>query len=284
MQSNNTLQKQEKKMSVGQYLAGLDIKAILLNTLGSEKAVTKFTANISSAVTATPSLQKCEPSTIVSSGLMANALNLSMSSTLGQCHIVPFEDNRNHRTVATFILGYKGYIQLAIRSGFYKHINVIEVKQGELEYFDPLTEEYTFTPIQDDALREQAETVGYLAYFEYLNGFVKAIYWTKKKMKIHAQTYSSGYAADIRKGTAYTFWSKDFDSMAKKTMLRQIISKWGIMSVDMQTAYEADSEAMGRIDNFTDPIPETPLKTVSDEFFGVDGVPDAPVGTTETIE
>ena len=75
---------------------------------------------------------------------------------------------------------------------------------------------------------------------KHTNGFKKAIYWSKEKMKAHAIKYSQGYAADIKKGTKWTFWSKDFDGMAYKTMLRQIISKWGIMSIDMQRAIDSD--------------------------------------------
>ena len=94
--------------------------------------------------------------------------------------------------------------------------------------------------IEDEVQREQAPTIGYYAMFEYTNGFKKALYWSKEKMKAHAVKYSQGYANDLRKGTAWTFWSKDFDGMAMKTMLRQLISKWGVMSIDMTTAMETD--------------------------------------------
>ena len=90
--------------------------------------------------------------------------------------------------------------------------------------------------IEDEETRENAKTIGYYAMFEYINGFRKTMYWTKSKMEAHALKYSKGYAA--KKG--YTFWEKDFDGMAYKTMLRQLISKWGIMSIDMQEAYTKD--------------------------------------------
>ena len=134
----------------------------------------------------------------------------------------------------------KGYIQLAIRSGQYKKLNVLAIKEGELIRFDPLNEEIEVKLIEDEDEREAAETIGYYAFFEYINGFRKAIYWSKKKMEAHALKYSQGYAADKKKGTSWTFWSKDFDGMAYKTLLRQLISKWGIMSVEMQTAIDAD--------------------------------------------
>jgi len=138
--------------------------------------------------------------------------------------------------VAQFQLGYKGYIQLAIRSGYYKKLNVLAIKAGEMVRFDPLEEVIEINLIEDEIEREQAETVGYYAMFEYQNGFKKAMYWSKAKMESHALQYSKGYKA--KKG--YTFWEKDFDGMAFKTMLRQLISKWGIMSTELQNAIEND--------------------------------------------
>ena len=134
----------------------------------------------------------------------------------------------------------KGYIQLAIRSGQYKKLNVLGIKEGELIRFDPLNEEIEVRLIEDEAAREAAETIGYYAMFEYTNGFKKAMYWSRAKMEAHALKYSQGYRKDKEKGWKYTFWSKDFDGMAYKTMLRQLISKWGIMSIDMQQAIDAD--------------------------------------------
>lgn len=130
----------------------------------------------------------------------------------------------------------KGYIQLAIRSGQYKKLNVLAIKEGELVRFDPLNEEIEVNLIEDEEARENAPTIGYYAMFEYVNGFRKAIYWSKKKMEAHALKFSAGYRA--KKG--FTFWEKDFDAMAYKTMLRQLISKWGIMSIEMASAIDAD--------------------------------------------
>lgn len=139
-----------------------------------------------------------------------------------------------------FRIGDKGYIQLAIRSGQYKKLNVMAIKEGELIKFDPLNEEIEINLVDNWDERESLETIGYYAMFELVNGFKKAIYWSKKQMIEHAKKYSQGYKKDLEKGTAWTFWSKDFDGMAYKTMLRQLISKWGIMSIDMQNAYAGD--------------------------------------------
>ena len=189
-----------------------------------------------SAVQVNSDLQECTNPSILSAALLGESLKLSPSPQLGQYYMVPFRKNKKGCKEAQFQLGYKGYIQLAIRSGQYKKLNVLAIKDGELVRFDPLNEEIEVNLIDDEEVREEAKTIGYYAMFEYTNGFRKAMYWSKKKMEAHALKYSKGYAA--KKG--YTFWEKDFDGMAYKTMLRQLISKWGIMSIDMQNAMESD--------------------------------------------
>ncbi len=207
------------------------------NTLQDPKRAQRFIASITSAVATNPALQDCDPPTILSGALLGESLGLSPSPQLGQYYLVPFRNSKKGCNDAQFVLGYKGYVQLALRSGYYKHLNVIAVKAGELVRYDPLTEEVELDINLDELAREESATVGYLASFEYLNGFRKTIYWSREKMEAHALRYSKGYAA--KKG--YTFWEKDFDAMAFKTMLRQLISKWGIMSIELQTAFEQDA-------------------------------------------
>ena len=211
-------------------------KKLINNTLGDPKRAAGFVTAITSAVATNPQLQECDAGTILSAGLLGETLQLSPSPQLGQYYLVPFNDRNRGCKVAQFQLGYKGYIQLAIRSGQYKKLNAMAIKEGELISYDPLNEDIEVHLIEDEKERAAAPTVGYYAMFEYLNGFRKVIYWSKEKMEAHANQYSQGYRA--RKG--YTFWEKDFDSMAIKTMLRQLISKWGIMSIEFQKAYEAD--------------------------------------------
>lgn len=206
------------------------------NTLRDPARARRFTASIVSAVSTNPALQECDTQTIVTAALLGESLNLSPSPQLGQYYLVPFNDSNRDCKVAQFQLGYKGYIQLAIRSGYYKKINVLAIKDGELINFNPLDEEIEVNLIEDEETRESTPTIGYYAMFEYQNGFRKALYWSKAKMERHAITYSKGYNA--KKG--YTFWEKDFDGMAYKTMLRQLISKWGIMSIEMQDVYQKD--------------------------------------------
>lgn len=209
------------------------------NTLKDPARVRRFVSSITSAVATNPMLQECDPATILSGALLGESLNLSPSPQLGQYYLVPFNNTKKGCKDAQFQLGYKGYVQLALRSGYYKRLNVMAVKQGELKCWNPLTEEITLDLMEDEIARENAPSIGYVASFEYLNGFSKTIYWSREKMEAHALRYSKGYAA--KKG--YTFWEKDFDAMAFKTMLRQLISKWGVMSIDLQSAFEADSVA-----------------------------------------
>lgn len=233
-------------------------KNLINQTLGDKDRATRFIASISSAVATNQALQECDAGTILSGALLGESLNLSPSPQLGQYYLVPFNDSKKGYKVAQFQLGYKGYIQLAIRSGQYKKLNVLAIKKGELIKYDPLNEEIEVSLIEDEEERETAETIGYYAVFEYTNGFRKSLYWSKSKMEKHALKYSKGYAA--HKG--YTFWEKDFDGMAYKTMLRQLISKWGIMSIDMQQAVEKDMTAINTdgtyeyVDNEEDTIIE----------------------------
>ena len=231
----NSLAKRQQKTSLTAYLTNDAVKNQINNVIGGKNG-SRFVSSIISAVQVNPALQECTNPSILSAALLGESLKLSPSPQLGQYYMVPFNNNKKGYKEAQFQLGYKGYIQLAIRSGQYKKLNVLAIKEGELVRFDPLNEEIEVNLIDDEEAREETETIGYYAMFEYTNGFKKAMYWSKKKMEAHALKYSKGYQA--KKG--YTFWEKDFDAMAYKTMLRQLISKWGIMSIDMLSAMDAD--------------------------------------------
>lgn len=279
LQPTTPQQPEQQKSRFSVAITTPQYKTLIANTLSDPARCSRFVASITSAVSVNPALQDCTPQTIIAGALLGESLNLSPSPQLGQYYLVPFEQtlkdqNGNilyvtdaegnkikdakgrwmKQTIknATFVLGYKGLIQLAIRSGLYKHINVLEVKEGELQAFNPFTEEFKANWNEDAYERKTAKTVGYVATFEYLNGFRKLIYWTKEEMLIHADTYSAAFSADAMKKIEAgevpesdmwrysSFWYKDFDGMAKKTMLRQLISKWGVMSTEMQTAFERD--------------------------------------------
>ena len=264
---NSLVKKQEENQKLG-MTAFLNSEKVLLNIEQALGSVNKqrFITSVISAVNNNPALIDCTNQSILSAALLGESLKLSPSQQLGHYYMVPFNDKEKGK-VATFQLGYKGYIQLAIRSGQYKKLNVLAIKKGELEYFDPLNEEIKINLMIDRwDEREEAETIGYYAMFELCNGFRKAIYWSKKQMLSHADKYSQAFSKDggtikTKNGTKKkvsfaefeagkypaedawmysSFWYKDFDGMAYKTMLRQLISKWGIMSIEMQSAFDSD--------------------------------------------
>lgn len=266
------LQKTNNQITFSAFMTSNAISNKVNQIIGDEKSGKRFISSIVSAVSNNPQLKECDNYSILSGALLGESLNLSPSPQLGNYYLVPFKD-KEKGMVATFQLGYKGYIQLAIRSGQYKKLNVLAIKEGELIKYDPLNEEIEVKLIENELERENAKTIGYYAMFEYTNGFRKSLYWSKEKMEAHALKYSQGYRADKQKKTAYTFWSKDFDGMAYKTMLRQLISKWGIMSIEMQNAYEGDMAYIKEdgtkeyVDNeeYTPTVEATEVKETSQE-------------------
>lgn len=255
MAVQNSLARQDQSIKLSVYLQNDAVKKQINQVVGGKNG-TRFISSIVSAVQSTPALQECTSPSIVNAALLGEALNLSPSPQLGQFYMVPFDNKKKGCKEAQFQLGYKGYIQLAIRSGYYKKLNVLAIKEGELVRYDPLDEEVEVNLIDDDILREEAPTMGYFAMFEYENGFRKTLYWSKKKMLAHAEKYSFAFYKNggakslelLEQGKIpekdmwkySSFWFKDFDGMALKTMLRQLISKWGIMSIDLQNAIDKD--------------------------------------------
>ena len=257
----SNLTPQKPKFSVAITTKGY--QTLINNTLGDPQRARRFVSAITSAVAVNPALQECEAGTILAGALLGESLNLSPSPQLGQYYLVPIKSKAKYDRQgnlispevikAQFVLGYKGYIQLALRSGAYADLDVMDIKQGEYLGKDPMTGKPRFSFIEDDDERDRLETIGYMAYFEYLNGFRKVVYWSREKMLSHADKYSPAFSAksfqDIQDGKIAekdmwrysSFWYKNFDDMAKKTLLRHIISRWGVMSIEMQTAFERDS-------------------------------------------
>lgn len=255
MAVQNSLAKTKQKVGLTAYLTQDAVKDQINKVVGGKNGA-RFISSIISAVQTTPALQECSNSSILSAALLGEALNLSPSPQLGQFYMVPFKNKKKGCTEAQFQLGYKGYIQLAIRSGYYRKLNVLAIKESELIRYDPMNEEIEVELIDDDVAREEAPTVGYYAMFEYENGFRKTIYWSKKKMAAHAEKYSFAFrnngglealdklqAGQIPEKDLWkysSFWFQNFDEMALKTMLRQLISKWGIMSIELQKGLTSD--------------------------------------------
>lgn len=227
-------------------------KKLINNTLGDSKRATRFIASITSAVATNPTLQECEPSSVLASSLVGEALNLSPSNALGEYYLVPYSNTKKGTKEAQIQIGYKGYLHLAIRSGQYKDIDVFEIHEGEFKGRDKDTGKYKFEFIENEEERLSKPVIGYMGYFELLNGFRKTLYMSKEEMLNHADTYSKAFnkvdyekyingqipQKDLWKFSSY--WYKSFQTMAFKTILRQLISKWGIMSIEMQDAFTKD--------------------------------------------
>lgn len=214
----NNLPVRNKAVEVKNILAATSVQKRFTDILG--KKATGFMAsliNISNS-----KLKGIEPYSVVSSAMIAATLDLPIDPNLGFAWIVPY------KTKAQFQMGYKGFVQLALRTGQYKHINVIEIYKGQLKSYNPLTEELEL----DFDSKESNEVVGYAAYFSLINGFEKTVYWSKEKVTAHGKKFSKTY----NNGP----WKTDFDAMAKKTILKNVLSKWGILSIDIQTALQAD--------------------------------------------
>lgn len=200
-----------------------------------------FMMAIVGVVEGTPQLQDCEPQSIINSAIASATLDLPIEKNLGYAYIVPYKDK------AQFQMGYKGYIQLALRSGQYKYINSVEIKEGELESYNLLTGEFNFKFIEDINQRLEAKTIGYASYIEFTNGFRNTLYMTKEQVLDHAEKYSQSYGTDLKKGYSSSNWSKNFDAMALKTVLKLNLSKFGALSVSVQKALQIDGSSINSI-------------------------------------
>lgn len=241
------------------------MKAKIYQMVGSTDAQ-EFITSITSAVNNNQSLAECDAQSIISAALLGQSLHLKPSPQLGYFYMVPYNDKNKKCKVAQFQIGYKGYLQLAIRTGEYVDIDAIEIRQGEYKGRNKLTGRPEFEFIEDDDVRENLPIVGYMAYFEMKNGYIKRLYWSKEKMMNHADKYSQAFSlnekqvntkngifkkvsfidyekGNYEKGTEWlysSFWYQNFDEMAKKTMLRQLLSKHALLSTEMQKAVESD--------------------------------------------
>lgn len=187
-----------------------------------DKRAPQFMTSIVNLYSSEKTLQKCDPMSVISSAMVAATLDLPVDKNLGYAWIVPYGNQ------AQFQLGYKGYIQLALRTSQYRAINVIEVYEGQLKRWNPLTEELEL----DFEEKQSDKVIGYAGFFELVNGFRKTVYWTREQIETHRKKYSK---SDFG-------WKNDFDAMAKKTVLKSLLSKWGILSIEMQNAFNEDEK------------------------------------------
>ena len=203
----------------------------LSDVLGTRKA--SFVNNIVALVSNNVKLQECEPITLMFAALKATALNLPLDQNLGYAYIIPYKDNKAKTTLAQFQIGKNGFVQLALRSNQFKTINVSDVRQGELKSQDRLSGECVFEWKED---RLKLPVIGYVAYMRLLNGFEKPLYMTMAEIESHGKKYSKTYA--------YGPWKDDFGSMAEKTVVKRLLSKYAPLSVEMQQAISSDQAVL----------------------------------------
>lgn len=242
----------------------------------------QFMASVTNAVSSSAQLKKCPANSIIGAAFVAATYDLPIDSNLGFAAIVPYNesvyDKQTREWVkvpkAQFQMMYKGFIQLAIRSGYYSRMNYAVVYKDELESYNPITGEIKFVEdfsscTQRDAGDEES-VAGYYAWFKLKTGYSQELYMSKKAVDNHARKYSQAYRYDLNKGKKSSKWTTDFEAMALKTVIKLLISKWGILSVDMQNAIRDDQKVFDEdgngdyLDNPKEDIPE--LEEVPDVF------------------
>lgn len=258
MSSENS-QLAERPTSVKDYLAIPAYRDRFHEVMG--KRANQFMAAIV-ASSQLPGLKDAEPRSVIAAAMVAATLDLPVNPTLGQAHLVAYSDGQGSK-VAQFQIGYKGLIQLALRSGQYKRLNAGPISAGAFKGYDIVGE-----PIMDFSQNDPTkEAAGYFCAFETLNGFIKVEYWSKERAEAHAKRFSKSYA----KGYS-TPWKSDFDSMATKTVIKSTLGKWGLLSVEMQKAVVHDQGAQADVDSEVKYVDADEAKTVATE----DAVPGDP--------
>jgi recombination protein RecT len=225
-------------------MASPQIKARFEEMMGKRSAA--FMSSIISAVNQNAALKKCDPMSVISAAAVAAAMDLPITPSLGFAHIVPYKDS------AQFQVGWKGFVQLAMRSGQYKTINITPVLEGQIKKHNQFTGEMEF---QEDAKSDKQ--VGYLLYFKLLNGYEKYFYMTKEQCTAHGKRYSASFKKN------YGQWVDDFEAMALKTVAKMGLSKYGVLSLDMQKAFEVDQAAIGE-DGHPQYVDQAEMKDVSE--------------------
>lgn len=193
------------------------------------KRSNQFATTLLSILRDNDMLAKADTNSVMTAALKAIALDLPIEPSLGLAYVVPFNNTKKRIVEAQFQLGYKGLVQLAQRSGKYKSINAGVVYKSQFISYNPLFEE-----LEIDFSKPQDEVAGYFAAFKLINGFEKVLYWTKAQAEAHGKRFSKSYN--------FGPWKSDFDAMAQKTVLKQIISKYGPLSIEMEEALVADNE------------------------------------------
>lgn len=224
-------------------------------------------------------LMGADPQTVMNGLFIAAALKLPIEKNMGFAYIIPYKNNKTGVTTAQFQIGYKGLMQLALRSGQVKKLNAIEIYEGQIKYFNPLTEEIEF-----DMTAPRTEVIGYASYMELVNGFNKIIYVSKEEMEQHAEKFSQAYRYDKNYKKTASVWSSDFDSMAKKTVIKMML-KFAPLSADMQMVEKVDQTSVKKADIEIDSNGKGTVLTESIEAEYVDNKKDnTPVSKDDVID
>lgn len=233
---------QNQQAPVRTTLKGLmcqgDVKKRFEDILG--KKAPGFISSVINVAKA-PGLIDADPNSIMASAVVAATLDLPIDPNLGFAYIVPYND-KNQGKIAQFQMGYKGFIQLAMRSGQYKTINATPVFENDLKKINRLTGEIEFYDNPEPSTR----IIGYVGYFRLINGFEKALYMTREQLEAHGKKYSQSYKSKKDWVVKSSLWTTDFDSMATKTVLKLLLSKYGPMSIEMQTAIKTDQASFNK--------------------------------------
>lgn len=244
--------------SFSAMIAGAAMQSSIRNTLRDPARADRFTANLITMVSHTPKLAECDPKTVVSAALLGETLNLNPAPALGQYYVVPYAGK------AQFILGYRGALQLAIRSGEFRRFNALAIKEGEYVSWNPLTEEFAANIIEDEDERERRPICGFYAMFETVNGFRKETYWSLERVFNYAERFGNGnfdrkvyaqFLKEVDKGASlqslqkkYGPWYLHFETMACKSLIRQLL-KFAPMSPDLQCATAHDERTVRQTDD-----------------------------------
>lgn len=204
----------------------------------------EFVSNLTAIVANNANLQECEPYTLMFAALKATALSLPIEPSLGMAHVIPYKNKKRGVMEAQFQLGYKGFQQLALRTGQYKSINTTDVREGEIGKRNRLTGEIEFNFIEDEEKRLKTPVIGYVNYFKLLNGFESIFYMSKEEMEAHAMHYSQTYRSTTSYIKENSRWTLDFDGMARKTVIKLNLSKNGVLSTELKDALIADQSVM----------------------------------------
>jgi recombination protein RecT len=252
-----------ERKSIGQFLAVPATQNFLEDNLKERKG--EFVSNLLALTDSNKALKDCDPRELMMCAMNATALNLPLNNNLGYAYVIPYAGK------PTFQIGYKGLVQMAIRTGMYQTLNAVEIRKGEVKR-NKITGEIEYIGDFPDN-----EIVGYLAYLKLQSGFTASIYMTQQQIEDHAARYSQVYQKDLKNKTRRSKWSEPEErpKMAKKTVLKQLLSTYGVMTSDMQQAFTIDNDRAEQQSNYRNDYQEADIVQQEDPAPIEQGEPEA---------